>query len=362
MLKRNKNTRLHIPSTILASTFSAKGAETPALEWALYFVSLFLREFLSVMCLLVLNSRLGGDLFIAGPIVTLYVSIVFRRPLLNPFVTTLACLSTGDWRNANVAGYPAYSKADTEWWELVLFWVWMVGAQLSGAAAAAYIRAYNDAILGYEFIKNAAWGAGQMHFRANLTQSDSCWNKSMFQNVTDIPVRLYRDSDSTALNDNCLGSIQWRWWFAEDLAAALFLIVGYIHIWRWLRWDDMLQRNPTPKVERYWEKIVTFSIASASLGMMTSIAFPTAHAGWHTSLFLYVYESAGYNKHVTSNALSEPLFRGLGGIIGCLLAVLYEWQVSRLESVKKSDATQMDNYAHKLLYIMPIPDEETEKT
>ena len=83
----------------------------PALEDALvYFSSLFLREFVSTICVLVLNSRLGGDLFLASPIVSLYVNIVFRRPLNSPYVLTLGCLSAGDWRKANVAGYPGFIK------------------------------------------------------------------------------------------------------------------------------------------------------------------------------------------------------------------------------------------------------------
>ena len=86
----------------------------------IYFPSLFLREFVSTICQLVLNSRLSSDLFIASPIVTLYVNIVFRRPLNSPYVTTLACLSASDWRKANVAGYPGFNKDKTRWWELAL--------------------------------------------------------------------------------------------------------------------------------------------------------------------------------------------------------------------------------------------------
>jgi len=49
----------------------------------IYHTSLFAREFISTLCLLLLRSRLNSSLFIAGPIVTFYISIVFRRPLNN---------------------------------------------------------------------------------------------------------------------------------------------------------------------------------------------------------------------------------------------------------------------------------------
>jgi hypothetical protein len=299
--------------------------------------------------------------------VLLYINIVFRRPLINPFVSTLACWSTGDWKRANVAGYPGYSKDTTRFYELPLFWVWVVGAQLAAAAAAGSIRAYNDSIFGYEFIKNSAWGAGQIFLKTNMTENGSCWNKDLmktypYSNTTwgqtmEIPAHLYKNPPvDMYANNACLTDIQMRWWFVEDMGAVLFLIVGYIHIWKWLRWDDMQKGNPNPQMEPYWGKIVTFSVASASLAMMTAMAFPTAHAGLHTSLFLYVYEETSVNKHVTSNDLREPLVRALGGILGCLMAVLYEWMMSALDSMDNAKAGWIYNVAHKTLYITPIPE------
>jgi hypothetical protein len=324
----------------------------------IYFPSLFLREFVSTICQLVLNSRLSSDLFIASPIVTLYVNIVFRRPLNNPYVTTLACLSAGDWRKANVAGYPGFNKERTRWWELLLYWMWMVTAQLCGAAAAAGIRAHNDRVLGYEFIKGAAWGLGQMHFRANVLDEDTCWDRAYFppgSKTVEIPVRLYRNATETMLKSSCLADVQWRWWFAEDLAAVLFLIVAYVHIWRWLRWDDMDKSNPTDKEERYWEKIVTFSAATASVGVMTAIAFPTANAGLHTSVFLGIYQTLNTDKNVTSTTLNEPVLRAFGGACGCLLAIAYEWGLAWLDT-KEKGRSELADAAHKMLYNGAIPE------
>jgi len=332
----------------------------------IYFSSLFLREFVSTICLLVLASRLGSDLFIAGPIVALYINIVFRRPLNNPFVSMLACMSSGEWRKANVAGYPGFSREKTHWWEMLLFWVWLVAAQLSGAWVAAAARVHSDEVLGHEFIKNAAWGSGQLRMMANLADSESCWRKAYNESTTgimEIPARLYRETDSTMFSPSCLADIQWRWWFMEEVGAVLFLIVGYIHIWRWLRWDDMVESNPAPSMEKYWEKIVTFSVASASLGMMNTIAFPTAHAGWHTSLYLYGYQTMSGDKHVTSTNLHEPMIRAFGGFCGCLLAVVYEWVVAWVSTPRDSaeDAKTggwldgLGEVLHKILYIMPTP-------
>ena len=341
------------PATDAAPTSTACERSFDSL---IYFSSIFLREFVSTICLLILNSRLGGDLFIAGPVVTLYVNIVFRRPLNNPFVSTLACMSSGEWKHANVAGYPGFNKEKTHWWELLLFWMLLLAAQLGAAATAAEVRAYNDRILGYEFIKGAAWGTGQMHMRANLEKSDTCWEQNYFSNGTkaDIPIRLYRnDADKLFKDDACRGDVKWRWWFAEDLGATLFLIVGYIHVWRWLRWDDMETSNPNPRERRYWEKIVAFSVTSASLGFMTSIAFPTANAGLHTSLFLYRYQELNTDKNVMSNDMGEAGYRMLGGSAGCLLAVLYEWMVAYLDSVEPGNWA--DDVAHKMVYLMPTP-------
>jgi hypothetical protein len=332
----------------------------------IYFVSLFLREFLSTMCLFILTSRLGGDLFIAGPLVTLYINIIFRRPINNPFVTTLACASSGEWKKANVAGYPGFS-ALTKSWEMIFYWALLIFAQLLGAVCAADIRTQSEELLGHEFIKNAAWGAGQLKLTADLTESSTCWNKDdpilgpAINNVVEIPIRLFRDSTSNMLlGDSCLSSLQWRWWFFEDLSSVLFLIVGYIHIWQWLRWDDMEKSNATPREERYWEKIVAFSVASASLGIMNTVAFPTAHAGLHTSLFLHRYQMLNDNKHVTSSEFNEPLIRAFGGVCGCLFAVVYEWIVSWLNRVdrNKTDTVSMTGgVLHKLIYVSPVPGE-----
>ena len=325
----------------------------------IYFPSLFLREFVSTICVLVLNSRLGSDLFIAGPLVTLYVNIVFRRPTNSPYVMTLACMSAGDWRKANVAGYPGFSKDRTRWWELGLFWLWMVAAELLGAMTAAGIRAYNDKMLGYEFIKGAAWGTGQMYFRADVSTEETCWKQEYFgasAKTVEIPVRLYRNSTASMIRDsNCLVNIQWRWWFAEELSAVLFIIVAYVHIWRWLRWDDMEVSNPNDRDVRYWQKLVVFSVATATVGLMTAITFPTANAGMHTSLFLGVYQSLNTDKNVASTALNEPIIRVFGGTCGCLLAIVYEWVVAWLDTKDKGQCPWADA-VHKMLYNGGIPD------
>ena len=331
----------------------------PSLADALvYFPSLFLREFVSTICVLVLNSRLSSDLFIASPVVSLYVNIVFRRPLNSPYVTTLACLSASDWRKANVAGYPGFNKDKTRWWELALFWAWLVAAELCGAAAAAAIRAHNDRVLGYEFVKGAAWGVGQMFLRANVQDSETCWNSEYFgpgSKTVDIPIRLFRnDTDRMLQSASCIADIRWRWWFAEDLGAVLFIVVAYVHIWRWLRWDDMEMSNPHDREMRYWQKIVTFSIATASVGAMTTIAFPTANAGLHTSLFLGVYQSLNADKNVASTALNEPLLRAFGGTCGCLLGVAYEWGLAWLDT-KERGQSELADAAHKMLYNGAIP-------
>ena len=327
-----------------------------------YFTSLFLREFVSTVCALVLNSRLGGDLFLASPIVTLYVNIVFRRPLNSPYVLTLGCLSAGDWRKANVAGYPGFNKDKTQWWELALFWLMMLTAQLTGAATAAGIRAYNDRVLGYEFVKGAAWGTSQLYLRANLDNTDSCWDRSYFPNGStkvDIPVRLYRDATDTMFKSaTCTANTQWRWWFAEELGAVLFIITAYVHIWRWLRWDDMEKSNPTDREMRYWQKIVTFSMATASVGFMTAIAFPTANQGMQTSVFLGVYQSLNTDKNVTSLSLGEPYIRSFGGVCGCLLAIAYEWGLAWLDSKERKQSWLADT-AHKMLYNGPIPERQS---
>jgi hypothetical protein len=344
----NPNTAKHFTHTI-----------PPLSDALIYFPSLFLREFVSTVCVLVLNSRLGGDLFIASPLVSLYVNIVFRRPLNSPYVLTLGCLSAGDWRRANVAGYPGFSKEKTQWWELALFWLMMLTAELTGAAAAAGIRAHNDLVLGHEFVKGAAWGTGQLFLRANLEAPESCWDRAYFPNGTskvDIPARLYRDATRDMFkNAACAADTQWRWWFAEELGAVLFIIVAYVHIWRWLRWDDMERSNPTDREERYWEKIVTFSTATASVGLMTAMAFPTANQGMHTSVFLGVYQSLNADKNVTSISLNEPFIRSFGGTVGCLLAIAYEWGLAWLER-KERGQCRLADAVHKMLYNGPIPE------
>lgn len=355
-------TKLKLPKTYLA----ARSDPTPPKEddcydFPIFMTSLFLREFLSNFCVLVLNSRIGKDNFLAGPIVTLYVLLIFRRPLNNPFILTMACVSAGDWGKANVAGYPGYNKNKTCWKKMFLFWAWMITAQLLGATAAAHFRTSNDAIFGSEFINGAAWGSGQIYLRANLSKSDTCWNREYGfdsnNSIQVIPTKILKSQQNVISNTS---TIQWRWFFAEDLVAVLFFIIGYIHIWRWLRWQDMKDSTADEQNERYWRNLVAFATASASLGLMNTMTFPTAHFGVHTSLFLSVYQSLNEEKAVTANFMNEPLIRVLGGCVGCLLAVLYERVITWIDDTEENpEYTDEDTYgitllAHKILYISKL--------
>ena len=335
-------------------------------DTAIFLFSLFLRELLSNFCILVLNSRLGRDNFLASPIVTLYVILVFRRPLNNPFILTMACLSAGDWGKANVSGLPGFNKLKTSSMTIFLFWLWMLTAQLLGAVAAANFRTANDAIFGSEFVNGAAWGSGQLFLRANLSKDESCWNKASSSSPTIgnqtsviIPTRLAKAQEDLVL-DSCMSYIQWRWWFMEDLAAVLFFIVGYVHVWRWLRWQDMKESTANEQSDRYWRNLVAFASASASLGLMNTMAFPTAHCGLHTSVFLSVYQSLNEEKAVTANFMNEPLIRVMGGVVGCLLAVLYERAITLVDEVEEEEAnSETESYSlavlvHKILYTSDI--------
>jgi len=342
-------------------------------DTAIFLLSLFLRELLSNFCILVLNSRLGRDNFLAGPIVTLYVILVFRRPLNNPFILTMACLSAGDWGKANVSGLPGFKKEKTSPMSIFLFWLWMLTAQLLGAVAAAKFRTANDAIFGSEFVNGAAWGSGQLFLRANLSKAESCWNKEEASSLTIgnqtsviIPTRLAKAQEDLVL-DSCMSYIQWRWWFMEDMAAVLFFIVGYVHVWRWLRWQDMKESTANEQSDRYWRNLVAFASASASLGLMNSMAFPTAHCGLHTSVFLSVYQSLNEEKAVTANFMNEPLIRVMGGVVGCLLAVLYERAITLVDEVEEEGGEEEEannnsssSYSclavlvHKILYTSDI--------
>ena len=327
-------------------------------DTGIFIGSLFVREFLSTFCLLVLNSRLGKDNFIAGPIVTMYVNLFFRRPINNPFVLTMACLSSSDWGKANVVGYPGLTK-DTSKWHIYFFWLLMLTAQLVGAVTAAYLRAANDSRFGSEFIDGAAWGTGQLMLRANVADSNTCWNADntlyIPGDIQNIPVRL---TNNNMIKNTCYGYMQGMWWFSEDMVAVLFLIVGYVHIWRWLRWQDMVDKSASEKDSRYWSNIIVFSAASASLGLMNTMTFPTAHTGAHTSLFLGVYQILKPEKVVTANFMGEPWFRAGGGLVGCMLGVVYEKAITYVNDSLNTD----DSFAafmHKVLYISRISDRPT---
>ena len=306
----------------------------------IFHASLFTREFVSTLLLLLLRSRLGSSLFIAGPIVIFYINIVFRRPLNNSFVLIFACFSAGDWKKANVAGYPGFDRNKTPKPGLWLYCLFLLAAQLSGAASAAAIKASYSRSIGSESMQ--AWGVNQVYLKVKENSPDSCWKNT----TQPIPASLFGDQTADYLDSNCTSNIQ-EWWFMEDLGAVFFLIVSYLHIWKWLRWDDEEHGNPTCMQERYWEKIVSFSVVSSILALTTAIAFPTAHAGWHTSLYLCVYQKLRNDLQVTSNAMLEPLIRGSGGFVGCLLAMVYEWSLARYF---KEDRNAVDILMFKLLY------------
>lgn len=370
--------RIAIPQHYLATTpippeIVVQPTVEPSQGWwdlntMVILLSIFLREFVSTICLLILSSRLGGDLFIAGPIVTLYVCIVFRRPLNNPYVAFLACASSGDWKNANVSGYPWFKKGQTSSWVIAFYFVFLLIAQGGGALAAAEIRAYNDGILGYEFMKGGAWGSSQLHYHANLDSESTCWNKNetkkignLTGNIAEIPVHLYGSKSAAKVKDSgeCDARIKWRWWMMEDLVATLFLLVAYVHVWRWLRSDSIEGGNANQSESRYWEEIISFSTASASLSFMTSIAFPTAHAGLHTSLFVTYYQYLSTDRDITAYDMGEPGYRLLGGAMGCLLAVVYEWMVAFVSEMKDESTSWVQLLVYRTLYLSEMPTKKT---
>ena len=309
----------------------------------IFHLSLLLREFLSTMLLLLLNSRLGGSLFIAAPIVTFYINIVFRRPLNNPFVLMFACCSAGDWKRANVAGYPGYNRDSTSFCELLIYCIFMTGSQLSGASAAAYVKASYAMSIGSEALQTSAWGINQLNIKVAENSTYSCWKN----NTPPIPVRLFGDKTKDYLLDSCTATIQGQWWFLEDMCAVIFLIVSYMHIWKWLRWDDEEDGNAACTESRYWGKIVSFSVVTGALNLATTMTFPSAHAGLHTSLYIFLYQTQRSDLYITTNNMYEPLIRGGGGIVGCGLAILYEQILARYFDNKRN---WLDVLAYKMLY------------
>ena len=315
-------------SVIIQPVLAPLPKQLDAYQIAIVWASLCFREFLATFSALLLNSRLGGDIFIAGPVVTMYVNLVFRRPLINPFITSLACWSAGDWKKANVCGIPNYDKVSKL--EMFIFWTLLIVSQLLGAFTAAMFKSMSTSIMGDEFVRNAAWGT-----RAMYLKNGQCWNTT-----EEFPIR-----NTAFLKDKCISDIHETWWFMEDCIASVFLIVAYVHIWRWLRWDDMESKNPNDNSVRYWEKITKFSLASATINLMNTMAFPTAHAGWHTSLYMFVYQSQ--RPDLTLTSLDEIIYRGFGGFAGCLMAIVYERTIYSIDEYPRSPLT---SFLHLIIY------------
>ena len=141
----------------------------------------------------------------------------------------------------------------------------------------------------------------------------------------------------------------------EDLVATLFLLVAYVHVWKWLRCKDEKNGNPSKNTPEYWEEIISFSTASASLSFMTSIAFPTAHAGLHTSLFVTYYQYLSTDRDITAYDMGEPYYRLLGGILGCLLAVVYEWIVAFVSDDRDGNTGWYQLLVYRTLYLSEMP-------
>ena len=135
-------------------------------------------------------------------------------------------------------------------------------------------------------------------------------------------------------------------------AAVLFFLVTNLHIWKWLRWDDMQEKNPKDNKARYWAKLTFFSLASGGIGLMNTMTFPTANTGWHNSMYIYVYQRLCNDLVITSIDKSESLIRAFGGFVGCMLAVVYEWIVVGIEDVENAKGwyKAVCKAAHIVLY------------
>lgn len=321
-----------------------------------------MKEMCAVTTFLLCWSRLGRDNFFAGPAVLYMVLLAYAGPVLNPLL--FWALRLGPYMNNSespdiLTSDKFYLNKPFETGRLrsVLSLFLIPGFQIIGVAIAAACRQSFINSFGTETLSPGGTGASSLilYSDSRMTQSNTPVASAAALSLTQFSLSLpmqnssmlkYNMSANTSnllssctrataypyeKNNACLsGTGNWNLYYILEEAADTFF-------WCWILFflfeqgeyklekespNENEDENPTqsPAVLHALE----IAIAAFGLNMM----FPTAHHGWHITLYWYFLQSLTGFEWFTTNELNMRL---IGAVIGLLVAMMFYYALDVLQ-------------------------------
>lgn len=316
------------------------------------FVFGHVKEMFAVMTYLLCWSRLGRDTFFAGPVVLYVVLLAYSAPVLNPLL--FWALRLGPYMNNSVSTkswtsdmFMKNESFQTGRFRMIASLFLIPGFQIIGVTLAALIR--NSVISSYGIETLAPGGTGvasmmlykdptgtatspaalslfTLPMQINLPPSNmnmSQYNMNLSQNL---PVSTCSRTTPYPYekNDACVsGTDPWITYYVLEEAADTFFwcwVLFFLYEQGEYKLDQQknnVDDNPTqsPGVLHALE----ISIAALGLNMM----FPTAHHGWHITLYWHFLQIFSKVEWFTAQELNLRLVGGFIGFLGAMLCYYF---------------------------------------
>ena len=318
-------------------------------------VSVFLREFLAVALLLVLESRVANYDFMNKPLVLFLILITVRLPYINSYVYLFEVAGIHKWKSHSRHG--SRSDAQNSYYFHTVFFLFVVAAHILAAVTAAAARVYFDVQYGVEIMSTSGpmLKMGVSTDVANLRLYDSMWySEDRYACFVDKGLngtqKMYLPF--TRGEDYCLTVTNIQMWYIGEEAAYVFLLcICFVHLWLGTGVkENKAGGSSNPFGKEYWEKLFKLSIVLTLANMALYRAFPTAHGSFHNTIYNHYYQLWTPGSSYIDQSHSEFFFRVVGGLFGAGLGLLYN---QLLSATQDSPVSTVDPSFFKLMWGFP---------
>ena len=306
------------------------------------FLSGHVKEMLAVITFLLCWSRVGRDDFLAFPAILYVVLITYCAPILNPIL--FWALRLGPYLNTSSNGFtltadnlsqsPILTNTATKTGMLrtVASLILIPGFQILGVLFAALIKHSLMDSFGTETLVGGGGGVSSMRLYSDpyppalppfLPETVLVNGTMRSINTTCSKQTAYPyEKNSACVHET--GATTWNMWFIlEEATDTFFFCWAIFYLYEQGEYllskqtEQEEEENPTKSPGVYQ----SMQIALVALGLCKM--FPTAHHGWHITLYWYFLQNITGHEWYTTNELNMRL---LGGFIG-FLAIMFFYYI-----------------------------------
>lgn len=295
----------------------------------------FLRELLAIVLVLILGQRAWAYDYFSSGLVLFLILMTMRVPYINSFAFLFEAISMGDWLEMHRVGLQRHRAPAQNFVHVAA----VLAAHVGGAFAAAALRVYLDAVYGQEISRTPPPALGVSI--SELAALDPLWGTEArlsrlrwYGNDT-----LVSELPLSAQDDLGIGRFALTAWYAGEDAAFVFLLcVCFVHIWLASGVGEAESRPVNnPFVREYWARLFRACVLLSAVYLSLFRAFPTAHGSLHVTIFRCQYQAWNPSMQLVDLDNGEPLARIVGGIVGMLLAHVYNRVAISTERVDDGD-------------------------